>query len=143
MTWGTDVTTPYRSHSCASRHGDRPHVQRAVAFVQDAGVDGDGRDPGYVDLGFARVDTARLARTGDPEVVYAAGKTPDEVVAIVGTLREAAPHRPALVTRSDPAVVAELLLRWPEALVEATTVVIRTLPPARGVLAVVPAGTSD
>ena len=106
-------------------------------------MDEDGRDPGYVDLGFARVDTDRLARTGDPEVVYAAGKTPDEVVAIVGTLRDAAPHRPALVTRADAATVAALLLRWPEALVEATTVVVGDLPPARGLVAVVSAGTSD
>ena len=106
-------------------------------------MDGEARDPGYVDLGFARVDTDRLSRTGDPEVVYAAGKTPDEVVAIVGTLRGAAPHRPALVTRADAATVAALQLRWPEALVEATTVVVGDLPPARGLVAVVTAGTSD
>ena len=32
------------------------------------------------DLGFARVDTDRATRTGDPEVVYGAGKTPAQVV---------------------------------------------------------------
>jgi NCAIR mutase (PurE)-related protein len=106
-------------------------------------VDGEARDPGYVDLGFARVDTDRLSRTGDPEVVYAAGKTPEEVVAVVGTLRAAAPHRPALVTRADPATVAAMRSRWPEAQVEATTVVVGELPPARGLVAVVTAGTSD
>jgi NCAIR mutase (PurE)-related protein len=111
--------------------------------VQDAAVDGEERDPGYVDLGFARVDTDRLSRTGDPEVVYAAGKTPEEVVAIVGTLREAAPHRPALVTRADLATVAAVRLRWPETRVEATTLVVGDLPPARGLVAVVSAGTSD
>ena len=38
---------------------------------------------GYDDLGFARVDQHRGLRTGDPEVVYGAGKTPEQVVAIV------------------------------------------------------------
>ena len=106
-------------------------------------MDGEARDPGYVDLGFARVDTDRLSRTGDPEVVYAAGKTPEEVVAVVGTLREAAPHRPALVTRADPATVAAVRSRWPGTQVEATTVVVGDLPPAKGLVAVVTAGTSD
>ena len=31
------------------------------------------------DLGFARLDTERVARTGDPEVVYGAGKSPAPV----------------------------------------------------------------
>ncbi|WNV76920.1 nickel pincer cofactor biosynthesis protein LarB [Geodermatophilus sp. DSM 44513] len=106
-------------------------------------MDREGGDPGYVDLGFARVDTDRLSRTGDPEVVYGAGKTPDEVVAILGTLRAATPHRPALVTRADPATVAAVRLRWPEARVEATTIVVGEPPPARGLVGVVTAGTSD
>jgi NCAIR mutase (PurE)-related protein len=38
--------------------------------------------PGTSLSGFARVDTDRLSRTGDPEVIYAAGKTPEEVVAV-------------------------------------------------------------
>ena len=106
-------------------------------------MDSDAPDAGYVDLGFARVDTDRLSRTGDPEVVYAAGKTPAEVVSVVETLRGAAPHRPALVTRADAATVAALRSRWPEAVVEATTVTVGDLPPARGLVAVVTAGTSD
>jgi pyridinium-3,5-biscarboxylic acid mononucleotide synthase len=100
-------------------------------------------DPGYVDLGFARVDTDRLARTGDPEVVYAAGKTAEEVVAIVATLRAAAPGRPALVTRAAPDTVAALSGRWPELLAERGTVVVGPLPPPVGTVAVVSAGTSD
>jgi pyridinium-3,5-biscarboxylic acid mononucleotide synthase len=100
-------------------------------------------DPGFVDLGFARVDTDRLGRTGDPEVVYAAGKTADEVVAIVATLREAAPGRPALVTRATPETVAALAARWPDLLVERTTVAVGPLPAPAGRVAVVSAGTSD
>ncbi|TWH72889.1 1-(5-phosphoribosyl)-5-amino-4-imidazole-carboxylate carboxylase [Modestobacter roseus] len=100
-------------------------------------------DPGYVDLGFARVDTDRLARTGDPEVVYAAGKTADEVVAIVATLRGAAPERPALVTRATTDTVSALADRWPDLLVERSTVAVGPLPAPAGRVAVVSAGTSD
>ena len=44
-------------------------------------------DPRQADLGggtpWARVDLDRAARTGDPEVVYGAGKTPEQVAAIL------------------------------------------------------------
>jgi pyridinium-3,5-biscarboxylic acid mononucleotide synthase len=100
-------------------------------------------DRGYVDLGFARVDTDRRARTGDPEVVYAAGKTTEEVVAIVAALRADAPERPALVTRAGPETAAALAARWPDALVERSTVAVGPLPPPAGLVAVVSAGTSD
>ena len=56
-------------------------------------------DPRIADLGFARVDLDRAARTGDPEVVYGAGKTPDQVVAILRALHEKHPERAVLATR--------------------------------------------
>ena len=56
---------------------------------------------GVADLGFARVDTHRAARTGDPEVVYGAGKTPEQVVALLRTLRDAHADRAVLATRLD------------------------------------------
>ena len=62
---------------------------------------------GSVDLGFARVDTHRGLRTGDPEVVYAAGKTADQTVAILRELARQDGGRPALATRlPDDALVA-------------------------------------
>src|SRR4051812_50222355 len=62
---------------------------------------------GYTDLGFARVDAHRGVRTGDPEDVYGAGKTPAQVVAIVRSLA-AHSGRPAPVTRtSDQTGAAE------------------------------------
>ncbi|MCW2832709.1 MAG: circadian phase modifier CpmA, partial [Nocardioides sp.] len=54
------------------------------------------------DLGFARIDLDRAARTGDPEVVYGAGKTPEQVVAILTTLHERHPDRAVLATRLSP-----------------------------------------
>jgi NCAIR mutase (PurE)-related protein len=98
---------------------------------------------GLVDLGFARVDTHRQLRTGDPEVVYGAGKTPEETAAIVTTLLEAGSDRPVLVTRAPESTVTLLRSRWPEAMVEGRTVVVGTMPEPRGSVAVVAAGTSD
>ena len=47
------------------------------------------------DLGFARLDLDRAERTGTPEVVYAAGKTPAQTVACLEALHESA-ARPRL-----------------------------------------------
>ena len=41
-----------------------------------------------MDLGFARVDTDRKQRLGFPEVIFCAGKTPPEVLAISRTILE-------------------------------------------------------
>jgi NCAIR mutase (PurE)-related protein len=57
------------------------------------------RPPGVADLGFARLDLDRVARTGDPEVVYGAGKTSDQVVASILALHHAHPGRQILATR--------------------------------------------
>ncbi len=40
------------------------------------------------DLGFARLDLDRAERTGTPEVVYAAGKTPAQTVDCLAALHE-------------------------------------------------------
>ncbi len=98
---------------------------------------------GVADLGFARLDTHRGLRTGDPEVVYAAGKTPEQTRAIVEALTGDGSARPALVTRADPATVDALRERWPDLLVEGTTVVVGSAPEPQGLVAVLSAGTSD
>lgn len=65
---------------------------------------------GYEDLGFARPDTDRERRLGLPEVVFAPGKTADEIAAVVGTLL-AANTGPVLVTRADPTIAERVLRR--------------------------------
>jgi NCAIR mutase (PurE)-related protein len=102
-------------------------------------------DDGYTDLGYARVDTDRAARTGDPEVVFGAGKTTEQVLGIVAELRAAHPDRPALVTRVGAAGRAALAGAYPEAAVDelARAVAVGPLPTARGTVCVVCAGTSD
>ncbi|RZS87505.1 hypothetical protein EV189_2936 [Motilibacter rhizosphaerae] len=99
----------------------------------------------YVDLGFARLDTDRAARTGDPEVVFGQGKTPQQVVDLLRVLAEQDTGRPALATRlSDEArqLVREQL---PDAVVDDTArcAVLGALPEALGTVCVVSAGTSD
>ena len=101
---------------------------------------------GYSDLGFARLDVDRAERTGDPEVVYGAGKTVEQGVALVEALREAHPDRPALVTRAAPDLVAALRDAYAAEVLaddEARAVAVGPLPPPAGTVCVVSAGTSD
>ena len=96
---------------------------------------------GFTDLGFARVDAHRGVRTGDPEVVYGAGKTPAQVVEIVRSLAGTA--RPALVTRAAPETVDAVRAEWPDAHTGGGCVAVGALPRTTGLVTVVTAGTSD
>jgi pyridinium-3,5-biscarboxylic acid mononucleotide synthase len=105
----------------------------------------DQPDPRTADLGFARVDVDRAARTGDPEVVYGAGKSPDQVVAILRTLHERHPERAVLATRLSPETLEVVAQALPGADVDlvAAAATWGPLPSPRGTVAVVSAGTSD
>lgn len=98
-------------------------------------------------LGFAKVDIDRLRRQGVPEVVYGAGKTAEQISAILSSLRDHG-QMPALVTRVD----AEKAVRVAEALDGDFTYFpaarIGRIGPARapdgiGPIVVAAAGTSD
>ena len=52
------------------------------------------------DLGFAQLDLSRGVRQGAGEVVYGAGKTAEQIAAIIEALRDAGQER-ILVTRLD------------------------------------------
>lgn len=95
---------------------------------------------GYADLGHSRVDTSRALRTGDPEVVYGAGKTTVQVLEVVAALTG---ERAVLVTRTAPETVAALREAHPAAIVSGTSVAVGDLPQPRGTVLVVAAGTSD
>lgn len=99
---------------------------------------------GVADLGFARLDVQRAARTGDPEVVFGEGKTPEQIVAALRTLHEAHPDRAVLATRLSEEAIAACGAELPDADVDPvgrTAVLGRA--ETRGVVAVVAAGTSD
>ena len=42
----------------------------------------------FEDIGFAKVDLHRAVRQGAPEVIYGAGKTPEQIVKILDTMKE-------------------------------------------------------
>jgi NCAIR mutase (PurE)-related proteins len=97
------------------------------------------------DLGFARLDLDRAGRTGDPEVVFGEGKTPEQVVIALRRLAAAHPDRAVLATRLAPPAVARLRADLPAAVVDevARTATLGTPPAPVGTVAVVCAGTSD
>jgi pyridinium-3,5-biscarboxylic acid mononucleotide synthase len=103
-------------------------------------------DPGWRDLGFARLDTDRVSRTGDPEVVYGDGKSPDQTVTLLRALRAAHPHHLALATRlEEPARAAVRASFADEARVDdlGRCAAVGAMPAPQGRVAVVAAGTSD
>ena len=97
------------------------------------------------DLGFARVDLERQRRCGLPEVIFAEGKTPEQVIGVMGALREAG--QGVLATRVSPEVCAAVREVYPETVYhEAARVAVLGEPGAPGGVGrvgVVCAGTSD
>lgn len=103
------------------------------------------RDQPFEDLGFARVDHHRARRQGFPEVIYCAGKTPDQVAQISARI-----HRNGstlLATRADAATFEAVRRQIPAAqyheiarLVSLPGETKLQLPGVAGVLC---AGTSD
>jgi pyridinium-3,5-biscarboxylic acid mononucleotide synthase len=96
------------------------------------------------DLGFARLDLDRAHRTGTPEVVYSAGKTPAQTVACLAALVDGGSPL-AWATRVDEPTTAAIRERWPGALVdeEARCAFVGALPVPVGSVIVLTAGTSD
>jgi NCAIR mutase (PurE)-related protein len=101
--------------------------------------------PRQADLGWARLDLDRASRTGDPEVVYGAGKTPEQVAAILRRLAEAHPDRAVLATRLSPETQAVVAATVPGAVLDvvARCATLGPLPEPAGTVVVVSAGTSD
>lgn len=100
----------------------------------------------FEDLGHARVDHHRSLRSGLPEVIYAAGKTQEQTLAIFGSLMKDGVD--VLVTRVEPGVAETLVRAYPGAVhhAAARTVSLRQTPASEktvGHVAVVCAGTSD
>jgi hypothetical protein len=96
----------------------------------------------YDELAHSMVDVHRALRTGDPEVVYAAGKTTAQVLDAVESLR-ACGERAVLVTRAAPEAIAALRTAHDEVLADGATVAVGALPVPQGNVAVLAAGTSD
>lgn len=98
----------------------------------------------FEDLGHARVDHHRSLRTGLPEVIYGAGKTPEQTAAIFSSLAQDGVD--VLATRVDRASAQAVLSRYPQAIYNETgrAIALRQSTPAtQGHIAVLCAGTSD
>ncbi len=99
----------------------------------------------FADLGFARVDTDRRSRRGFPEVIFCAGKLPEQVLAIARALLEV--DGVVLGTRATAAHFEAVIAEFPDARFHAAarciTIIRRPLPAMVGSVAVVCAGTSD
>src|SRR5450755_4440560 len=97
--------------------------------------------------GFALLDVDRRRRTGVPEVVFGEGKTPEQIFALLAELRARDPEAPALATRCPASVLDGAAARFPREAVHADqgagTVTVGALPPARGQVLIVTAGTTD
>ena len=97
-------------------------------------------------LGFATIDHHRALRQGFPEVVYGAGKTTEQLIAITQRIAERGDG--VLATRVADDAVPALLAALPGAQHNslARTVMLRAAQPAataRGTALIVTAGTSD
>ena len=83
---------------------DQDQLRSLFQQVREGEVDIDNavarlRHMPFEDLGFAKIDHHRALRHGMPEVIFAKGKTPQQVLAIAERLLEHSPN--VLITRAD------------------------------------------
>jgi pyridinium-3,5-biscarboxylic acid mononucleotide synthase len=113
-------------------------VNEALLRLQEVPID---------DMGFARLDTHRELRQGSPEVIYAEGKTPDQVVKIAERMLKTT-TAPVLATRVSSETANALRAHFPDSVLHdaARLVVMRSIPASEreaGEITVISAGTSD
>ena len=77
-------------------------------------MSGDSSLDGVVNLGFARVDSARRERCGRAEVIFGEGKTPLEIARIASTIHGREGH--VLVTRVTPDQADDVQVHLPAAI---------------------------
>lgn len=98
----------------------------------------------YDNLGFARVDHHRALRQGFPEVIFCAGKTPEQAAEIARNLADAGQN--VLATRADETHFAAIRERLPDAVYNKAARIVsymQTAPRPLGTIAVCTGGTAD
>jgi len=102
------------------------------------------RDLPFQDIGHTKIDLHRELRNGLPEVIYAEGKTPEQVGEIFGHMRA---HGNVLATRVAPETAQHVRTLFPDArydpLGRTLTHMHQEPSPGRGKVIIVTAGTSD
>jgi len=134
-------------------HRPRVTTAEAIRLIEQFRAGGVSRDKvlhafqaaPIADLGFAQVDTHRALRKGFPEVIFGAGKTPEQVVKIAAKL--VAQEQRVLITRVSPEHSKAVRRRFKQAvhhkLARCMTIDKQPLPKRPGTIAVICAGTSD
>lgn len=129
----------------AERRLELPLPPAAPGFEPLGGAGGPGSGAPGSGAPFARIDHDRERRRGFPEVVFAPGKTPEQVVAIVRSLSRSTAR--TLVTRVTPELAETVLAEVPEAewRPEARALVVcrEPAPSLEAAIGVLSAGTSD
>ena len=127
----------------------RDRLQRLLAAVAAGEVDAADAVEQLTDLPFAdlddlRIDHHRETRTGEPEVVFAQGKTPDQCARAVAELLRGS-DGPVLVTRAAPEHAAAVIAVAPAAVYDEVgrVVTARAVDDVTGLVAILSAGTSD
>ena len=99
----------------------------------------------YENIGYARVDHARHARQGFPEVIFGQGKTKEQIIGIFEKLIARSPN--VLITRTSAEVFGEIRNVFTEAEWHESAKVIRVFRDktelGMGEISIVTAGTSD
>lgn len=80
-------------------------VQAGTVSVDDALLQ--LKQQPFTDLGFAKVDLHRKVRQGVNEVIYGAGKTPEQIIHILNTMVQNG-QKNVLITRLDPGKAATI-----------------------------------
>lgn len=99
----------------------------------------------FEDLGYAKVDHHRALRQGIAEVIYGAGKTPEQIIGIANAMQKSG-QSTILITRLSPEVAARVKETYPlDYYADAKIGIIGELPEPDGIGTVVVAtgGTSD
>lgn len=99
----------------------------------------------FADIGYAKVDLHRKVRQGAAEVIYGAGKTPEQIAGIVDTMRANGQER-ILITRMPPEAAEQLGARVPlDYRKDARVGIIGGIPVPDGIgkIVVATGGTSD
>jgi NCAIR mutase (PurE)-related protein len=129
---------------------DQDHLRALLEQVRAGEVDTDGamarlRHMPFEDLGYAKIDHHRALRHGMPEVIFAKGKTPDQVLGIAQRILDHAPN--LLITRADRECGPYVTGNLPEAEYLPLSGIVRVWRDrtvhGKGKIAVVCAGTSD
>ena len=128
-------------------------ITEAIQLLEKFRAGGVGRDQvlrafqgaPVADLGFAQVDTHRALRKGFPEVIFGAGKTPEQVVKIAAKIL--ASESRVLITRITEAHARALRKKFKRATHHETarciTIEKSPLRKRPGTIGVICAGTSD